>query len=324
MAKSLPDKVVFFSGEKVCVTDLDESQSKIRELAHYLHQDAFLYGVLKNVNDELEVVIPDSSDFTRAAVKSGAGWILDSAGVNRCERVELDAQAEVILDNASTYDNIVYIYATQKEESFRPHYISGVNKATRSTAGTALGAIRESSWPVAGAMALAKVGNSSGRLIVKEDLRKFLTLKPGYSDAGRELNVAFVLTVDGTGAALFCDDLFAAFRPDSGDLKSRIIIESLHATMPTGGLGFVGPEVYIGVWDSSAKETEGVWVDIKPLAPGGSVANEVGGTIGNITETDHRFHVGFRVDDPSTLGIDSVPGGFQLELINLTIRYRMA
>ena len=94
--------------------------------------------------------------------------------------------------------------------------------------------------------------------------------------------------------------------------------------MPTGGLGFADSEVYIGVWDSSAKETEGVWVDIKPLAPGGLVANEIGGTIGNIVETDHHFYVGFRVDDPSTLEIDLVPAGFQLELINLTVRYRMA
>ena len=104
MAKSLPNKVIFFSGEKVCVTDLDESQSKIRELAHYLHQDAFLYGVLKNVNDELEVVIPDFSDFTRAAVKSGAGWILDSAGV-KSEESEITTSSSSFAFFKTPYKN---------------------------------------------------------------------------------------------------------------------------------------------------------------------------------------------------------------------------
>lgn len=318
---NLPDRSEMFSCSKPTLGDWRETRDFLEAYSKQILLDPFEQGILRNVGNELEVTIenPDNPD-TDALVDTGAAWLFDNSKTGLGQRIQIDSQQNVSLSNPATQDNIVYVKLKYTDTDSRPNYISGVNTSTEKQAGYELGAVAETSWPVANAIPLAKVGEDAGRIIVKEDLREFFILKVGFGRGTNELNIGLLLPVYET--ALICDDLFAVFRPDPDSLRSQIVIESLHVACAVGGITFGEPEVNIGVWDSSDKTNHGIWVDILGLTQGGVVMNEIGGQIGR-TDQDHRFYVGFQVDDPSSLSITAQPSQFPAMYITMTIRYRL-
>lgn len=320
---NLPDRVPLFSRHKPrLVKDWQDRGNKLRDYSKQILLDPFSQGVLRNVLNELEVTIDRPSDpDTDALVDSGAAWLFDSSDVGLGQRIEVPTQQAVVLNNPAVEDNIVYVKFKETDADYKPDYITGDSTPTEKQGGYELGAVAETSWPVANAMPLARVGLVGADIVVKEDLRQFFILKAGYSEASKELNVGFLLPVFEN--ALACDDLFAVFQPALKGGMGRIVIESLYAAMPVGGIDFEDEHVYIGVWDDSDKVGKSVWVDIGSLVQGGVAVNEIGGTIGGMSMSPHRFNIGFQVDDPSTLGIlVDPPLGYAL--VTLTIRYRMA
>lgn len=315
---NLPDRVPGFSGWKPTV---DKDWLKLYEfLEAYAEQiliDPFEQGVLKDVGNELEVTIKVPSDpNTDAQVDTGAAWLEDSNNDALGLRIQLDTAQDVSLDAPATEDNIVYAKFSQTQTEFRNHYISGVSKYTRLIGGFTLGAVKESNWPVADAFPLAKVGLSGANIVVKEDLRQFLVLKPGYAGVSYEMNVNMVAVyTSGTSAH---GPIFAVFRPSPDSLRTRIVVESLHAyyANASGAPNIPDNDIYVGVWDTSDPTNEVVKVNLKNLIAQNFVENVVGGLIGD-SATDHRFAMGFSGSMPA------IPGYSGTLEISLTIRYRI-
>lgn len=314
-----PDKVILFSGHKPTTEDMEALQQFLRDHPFAMFDDTFIFGVLRGNANELEVTIPDPGDYTKANVATGAAWIKDNSDVQRDERVQVAVAEDVTLDNAATYDNIVYIKAKQTEGTFKTHYISGVSYATRSTAGYELGAIRESSWPVANAMPLAKVGDNGGRLDVLEDLRDFLILRPGFADTDQELNVTMPILF--ASAVTIQGPIQATIKPEPGSLRSKILVKALVAQNANIGHALAsGSDINIGIWDDSDKTTQSHWVNIKGLASQATVENVTEKIIGDVA-TDHRFRIGFQ--DASIPTMHPTVNFTGLVVVNLTIRYQL-